>query len=148
MNQKWQERVAILENKLNEYHKHINENRALKQRLATVSQKNIYLNNLLDSGKKSFDKVDKCSVLDKLNRELRRELEDRERNLELERKKRKEYEDLYEKQIQTNNSLQRQLERKETMLTNSLLAHDVSSKQDIFFDYMNSLSFFFFFISH
>jgi hypothetical protein len=115
-------------------HEHINEqsntNRILKQKLTTVNQKNLYLNKLLDSSKKpaDSDKADRCSVLDKLNRELRKELEDRERSLELERQKREEYENLYEKQIQTSDLLQKQLERKETMLTNSLLAHDVSTK--------------------
>lgn len=116
--------------KTNEQFSELNDaNHTLKQKLATANQKNSYLNKLLD--KKSFetknDNVDKNSVLDKLNRELRRELEERERSLDLERRKLVEYKDLYEKQIETSSMLQKQLERKEIMLTNSLLAHDVST---------------------
>lgn len=56
---------------------------------------------------------------------MRRELEDRDRVLEKERKKREEYKDLYHREMQANTSLKKQLERRETMLANSLLARDV-----------------------
>lgn len=62
----------------------------------------------------------------KLNYELRRELEEKDRDLDHARSKIEEYEQLYQTERDNIASLKRQLERRDTMLTNSILAHDVS----------------------
>lgn len=61
-----------------------------------------------------------------MNHELRKELEERDRDLEREKNQKEEYESLYQQEIQANTLLKKQLERRDIMLTNSLLAHDVS----------------------
>jgi hypothetical protein len=64
--------------------------------------------------------------MSKLNQELRKELEEKDRDLDQERSKSDEFEHLYLRELDNSASLKRQLERRDTMLTNSLLAHDVS----------------------
>lgn len=72
-------------------------------------------------------RADKSSqVLSKLNHELRKELEEKDRDFEREKNSREEIESLYQQEIQANKLLKKQLERRDVMLTNSLLAHDVS----------------------
>lgn len=97
--------------------------RLLKQKLISSTQKNALLNSLLDQNKKSEHSdrtADKYALLSKLNQELRQELEDRDRHLDVEKKRCQEQDEIIQQ-------LKKQLERRETMLTNSLLARDVSS---------------------
>ncbi|KAL7334407.1 hypothetical protein PS15p_200040 [Mucor circinelloides] len=103
--------------------------RLLKQKLISSTQKNALLNSLLDQNKKSEhnDRADKYTVLSKLNHELRQELEDRDRHLDLEKKRCQEQDEII-------HQLKKQLERRETMLTNSLLARDTLKEQGEFME--------------
>ncbi|RCI07147.1 hypothetical protein CU098_005807 [Rhizopus stolonifer] len=151
-NKKWMERLESMEkeyqDKLKREQRKTNEQfsirdnayRALQQKLVSANQKNSLLNTLLDKTKRpsesSNDKQDKYSVLARLNNELRKELEDRDRNLEVEKKKSQELVTLYQQQKESIYSLQKQLERKETQLTNSLLARDTLKEKG---EYMENI---------
>lgn len=65
--------------------------------------------------------------MSKLNRELQSELDNRERVISLEKKRAEKYQEELERERELSNQLRKQLERRDTMLTNSLLARDVSS---------------------
>ncbi|KAK4521676.1 uncharacterized protein ATC70_004208 [Mucor velutinosus] len=104
--------------------------RLLKQKLISSTKKNALLNSLLDQNKKSEHNdraADKHILLSKLNQELRQELEDRDRHLDMEKKKCQEQDEIIQQ-------LKKQLERRETMLTNSLLARDTLKEQGEFME--------------
>ncbi|GAN05385.1 hypothetical protein MAM1_0090d04855 [Mucor ambiguus] len=104
--------------------------RLLKQKLISSTQKNALLNSLLDQNKKSEHSdraADKYTLLSKLNQELRQELEDRDRHLDVEKKRCQEQDEIIQQ-------LKKQLERRETMLTNSLLARDTLKEQGEFME--------------
>lgn len=62
----------------------------------------------------------------RLNNELRREIEEKERELNEEKHRCDSYEEAYKHAKNKNHELQKQLDRRDSMLTNSLIAHDVS----------------------
>ncbi|KAL9552692.1 hypothetical protein MBANPS3_003650 [Mucor bainieri] len=104
--------------------------RLLKQKLFSSTQKNALLNSLLEQNKKSehTDRTaDRYTLLSKLNSELTQELEDRDRHLDLEKQRCQEQEEIIQQ-------LKKQLERRETMLTNSLLARDTLKEQGEFME--------------
>lgn len=105
--------------------------RLLKQKLISSTKKNALLNSLLDQSKKSEQHsdrtADKHTLLSKLNQELRQELEDRDRHLHVEKKRCQEQDEIIQQ-------LKKQLERRETMLTNSLLARDTLKEQGEFME--------------
>ncbi|GAA5799815.1 hypothetical protein HPULCUR_005234 [Helicostylum pulchrum] len=72
---------------------------------------------------------EKTRLLNKLNRELRKELDERENEFEHEKHRGDELEKLYQMELEANIALKKQLERRDIMLTNSLLAHDNLKEQ-------------------
>ncbi|CEP12153.1 hypothetical protein [Parasitella parasitica] len=103
--------------------------RLLKQKLIASTQENECLLALLDENKKSGhpDKASKQTVLTKLNHALRKEMDERETEFELQKKK-------LQEQVEINHQLRKQLERRGTMLTNSLLARDSLKEQGEFME--------------
>lgn len=57
---------------------------------------------------------------------MRREIEEKERELDEEKQRGDSYEEAYQHVQNKNLELQKQLDRRDSMLTNSLMAHDVS----------------------
>ena len=64
--------------------------------------------------------------MSKLNNALRREIEEKDRELDDEKRRGDSYEEAYEQAQNKTFELQKQLDRRDSMLTNSLIAHDVS----------------------
>lgn len=65
-------------------------------------------------------------MLQRLNYELRKDLEDKSRDYEQVKMKLDELQNIYNEQIEMNKDLTKQLQRRENMLTHSLSTFDVS----------------------
>ncbi|KAG2237732.1 hypothetical protein BDF21DRAFT_416903 [Thamnidium elegans] len=151
--QRWENRSNELETKYKKTREKLMEDRtqakakATQQHNAYVDLKNKYLivtekydllNKIVDGDTKSTEIKsgaaikEKTRLLNKLNRELRKELDERGSECEHERHRGDELEKLYQMELEANITLKKQLERKTTMLTNSLLAHDNLKEQGEF----------------
>ncbi|GAA5808074.1 hypothetical protein MFLAVUS_001456 [Mucor flavus] len=108
---------------------------ALKNKYLIVTEKYDLLNKIVDGDTKSTEIKsgvaikEKTRLLSKFNRELRKELEEKDSEFEQEKHRGDELEKLYQMELESNIALKKQLERRDIMLTNSLLAHDNLKEQ-------------------
>ncbi|KAI8974488.1 microtubule associated-domain-containing protein [Pilobolus umbonatus] len=105
--------------------------RTLKYKLMSANEKTSLLHDLLDESKEKDKKSDNKAVqlYLKLNHELRKDLDDKEREMEKMRSQSDEYRELYNKQLEESTKLQKLVDKRETMLTHSLTTCDSLKEQ-------------------